>query len=154
MPTRKWPVTVVAVVLLGLATSVSAVNLSRYRVTATSTMFSTTQDLDLAKMREACRDKDGCWVTMRFDIHPDSGPASFWVKTARLFLAPDNLLWATDEASGRDADGNSDVVLELGSASLWCVLGDGFAAADAEAGFSLYAIYTGGTAECVVTLID
>ena len=155
MRLRNGVVTVFAVLLVGFTSRVSAVNLSRYRLTVTSTLFSTSEELDLSKVRGFCRDEDGCLVTMRFELHPNSDPAVLLVKTARLFLAPDTLTWSTEEAGGKDADDSRDVVLSLGSASTLCELSDGqIGGLDAETGFSLYAIYTSGTAECVVTLVD
>src|SRR5262249_13903211 len=150
--------------IVGLAARLDAVNLSRLRVTATASYgLADLQDLDLAKVRGFCRDEDGCEVTLRFEIHPESGPAVLIGERARLFLAPDNLRWASIAGNGtktyaRDSDGTNDFVIEvaeIGTPSATCALMDGtISGEDSAEGFSLYASTDdpGSTAKCVVTL--
>lgn len=102
-----WPTAIASALILFFATSVEAVDLSRYRYIIEIGADPEAAELDTQKIRAFCRDPDGCLVTIEYETADD-----FVAKSTHFFLSPDTLRWATDNKSAADNDGASDIVLE------------------------------------------
>jgi hypothetical protein len=166
MRTRKSTVALAAVVLIGLATSGSAVNLSRYRLTLTvdAGSGSPAEALDLGIVRRFCRDEDGCEVILRYESYNelDLFGRVLRILRVRLTLTPDDSAWSIDNPSIQrdDDDGSEDSVLEyFPFGNYGCILSDAEPNGNDHAqGYSLQLIEARlqplSHSKCTLTLAD
>jgi hypothetical protein len=151
--------------MLVLATSVHAVDLSRYQLTVngSSRIGGERQGLDLARVRALCKDEDGCELTVRLEYTELGSYAARVVqrRTVRFLVSSESTSWAIDDDSGKhmgvDGDHQELNVLEAVGPAALCTLSDAEEnGVDHAFGFSLTVVDTNGRAEpsCTLTMND